>query len=1306
MKQGFNGAPRDTPENEYGSALKLPNITPNKWGSAFSALLAKKQELNTLADSGSSRKPQVNPKDNAWLVTPRNKSSADAWFKDLATGAKTLQQLVRRVPIFGKKEEMLAALYEANVPMYKSAFYLKAIFSYNLAMSESNTKSKKRQEKNQDPGQEWTQALTKCLKEIYLKISDHYHSSSSSSSSSLTPGSTSTPLDSLMKQWYYFTQFTRHLFEENMLEKHDFLSWLFELFEKIKSPDDSILKLISPQLLSYSEDFTEFELLSRKLAYHSCKRLNQLLGDFVSNSDSKSQVTNSLSDGSKDSGSPPVPDVLFCPHHRSITLCLSSIVQIITLKCKTALVWHQLHDGKGPASLNGSPLDYLPCPPSALPMARGADDPKIREELKEAEEEIRLRSCAVENKWSSDHRWQQSSSGTATAKLLYTLDAVDRHFFDKLDSNNSMDTIYAKIFPAATRNSEDSESKFISETVARDESTVKLLCEWAVTTKRTGEYRSLVVAKLLERRENEITSENDDRDSLNNDDMTGPKDGSKFDGPIFQNLLMNFLDTQAPVLDDKNPKAENKMAFSNLVLLFGELIRCDVFSHDVYMSTLISRGLFVNSPIVPSVTTGVDAKTPHGSENSLTGFIPSLPGSNPYNSHGGSTPSHHSNSHHEPLHRQASESSLPMFEPVNSGTSDVTPGGLMWDQPQMSMADDDGIDADLDKILQNITTKHNSNNMQDQTDILLPEAASTSSEREDEGQSATGSGAENSRVAVMRHLQYTTHFPIPQDETTTHECNQRHILLYGVGKARDEARHTVKKITKDILKLFSRKASMDISEGGKVKKSATKDGFNFESTLSRFQSLPFFDQNSVTVSCATTCIEMLSGLGMGTANYLPLVESIAFLFDLMEMALNVHGMIEFIIQLLKELPDVDIQLQQKCPALAGSYTYSIGLYIVGVLFRYQSCLLVSLDDTFAVFEGCRRLVNWHTTAPSDCSSAERCIFGYLFDLYSSCAPIRTKYHDQSWQTFMGKVKQVVYAQLLPNAPMLLWNSGYMMEYITSPKTSVDPLILRQLNENPNCRYSFVCNAVKAIATGRDPNILNELSILCAELSARCPPLSSDWIGVLKAMCCSSNHACGFIDALTHREVADLSIHDNLAIFTSILVARRCFSLQDFVIHCALPSLLAACPQGGGDAEAEPGARLTCHLLLSLFRTSEPPLSSSAVTSTPATTLYSLTSPGPANLTPSSGRPSYIIKHPCDRYLLAAAHSCIRVEAVIAALKAILVLGMCHPRFYLLMSNFNVVTGDANEVTRDRSNSEVNISDLLGHIDDFDDVDLP
>lgn len=59
-------------------------------------------------------------------------------------------------------------------------------------------------------------------------------------------------------------------------------------------------------------------------------------------------------------------------------------------------------------------------------------------------------------------------------------------------------------------------------------------------------------------------------------------------------------------------------------------------------------------------------------------------------------------------------------------------------------------------------------------------------------------------------LSLSPHF---QEESASHECNQRLVVLYGVGKLRDEARHTIKKITKDILKVLNRKSTAETGKG-------------------------------------------------------------------------------------------------------------------------------------------------------------------------------------------------------------------------------------------------------------------------------------------------------------------------------------------------------------------------------------------------------------------------------------------------------------------------------------------------------------
>ena len=72
-----------------------------------------------------------------------------------------------------------------------------------------------------------------------------------------------------------------------------------------------------------------------------------------------------------------------------------------------------------------------------------------------------------------------------------------------------------------------------------------------------------------------------------------------------------------------------------------------------------------------------------------------------------------------------------------------------------------------------------------------------------------------------------------------------------------------------------------------------------------------------------------------------------------------------------------------------------------------------------------------------------------------------------------------------------------------------------------------------------------------------------------------------------------------------------------------------------DPDAEPGARLMCHLLLRLFRTSD-------------------------DITVAGGSETFrgdpIIKSSCNRHLLAAAHGSISIEALLAVLKSILLLG--------------------------------------------------
>uniref|UniRef100_A0A8C2XHS8 Mediator complex subunit Med12 domain-containing protein n=1 Tax=Cyclopterus lumpus TaxID=8103 RepID=A0A8C2XHS8_CYCLU len=1014
VKQGFNNQPAVSGD-EHGSAKNV-NFNPSKISSNFSSIIAEKLRYNTFPDTGK-RKPQVNQKDNFWLVTARSQSSINNWFTDLA-GTKPLTQLAKKVPIFSKKEEVFGYLAKYLVPVMRSAWMIKMTCAYHAAITE--TKVKKRHVI--DPCIEWTQIITKYLWEHLQKVAEFYRQFPSQGCSSPLPA-TPADVETAMKQWEYNEKLAMFMFQDGMLDRHEFLTWVLECFEKVRPGEDELLRLLLPLLL------------------------------------------------------------------------------------------------------------------------------QVRTKLREIEEQVKERGQAVEFRWSFD-KCQETTAGFTIGRVLHTLEVLDNHSFEKSDFNNSLDSLYNRIFGSG-------QSKDGHEMSPDDDAVVTLLCEWAVCCKRSGRHRAMVVAKLLEKRQAEIEAERcgesevvDEKGSVSSGSLSAAT------LPLFQDVLLQFLDTQAPTLTEPGNESE-RVEFSNLVLLFCELIRHDVFSHNIYMCTLISRG-----------DLATDAHLPR----------PRSPSDEP------------SDESERKEQDAGSSIKMEMFSPPMHCESKGSPS------PEKPAPEQDSKAGCKDKGM----------------DPAFPQL-----------------------YEQPRHIQYATHFPIPQEESASHECNQRLVVLYGVGKLRDEARHTIKKITKDILKVLNRKSEAETGnweEGQKRKRSKPEAFLTTEDIFSKFQHLSHFDQHQVTSQVSRNVLEQINSFALGMSYLLPLVPHIQFIFDLMEYSLNISGLIDFAIQLLNELSLVEAELLLKSSNLVGIYTTGLCLCIVAVLRRYHSCLILNPEQTAQVFDGLRIVVKSGVN-PADCSSSERCILAYLYDLYTSCSHLKNKF-GEIFSEFCSKVKNSIYCNIDPSDSNMLWDPVFMMEAIANPcaPNFNHSMVGKILNDSPANRYSFVCNVLMDVCVDhRDPERVNDIGILCAELTAYCRSLSAEWLGILKALCCSSNNGnCGFNDLLCNVDVSDLSFHDSLATFVAILIARQCLLLEDLVRCVAIPSLLnAAC----SEQDSEPGARLTCRILLHLFKTPQ------------------------RNPFPQEGVKSGIgIRWSCDRHLLAASQNSIVVGAVFAVLKAVFMLG--------------------------------------------------
>lgn len=1461
LKHGFSNPP--PVENEFGSCK---HQSLDAFGVYFSALLSEKHRISTLKHNPN-KKQLVNSKE-LFLVHHKTMNAVEAWFRGLSSGEYwNTPNFFRRIPIFSSKDQVFKILYEIGTPLSKGVYFFKMAAHQAQALSESSSKQKKRQ--TLDQCQELTSALIKYLQCMQEDISLHYN------------------------QWQYQTQLARHLFDEGLLDQHDFLCFLLELIEKKRPINDVFVKFICPLIQEYVIDFSKSAVLSRRLAHVCAKKLcsalhhhpmsvsrstmrknelaqQQQIGNTTnSNSMARHLMNNNFVDSllSADQENNQENNL-----YKSAIYILSSILQAICIECPTAMVRHHIVDAKFSPMFQGSPLDHLPCLPSSLPMIESDLNFELRKAVHDAEREILHRSAMADSKWSCDRSSRaENSKGSLVNRLLTVMDILDKHNFDKIDAINSIDILYSKIFPSIDNNNSKQPTPDTSNTLSAsnssgvldlsstsanfsqttdhqskkskqldqqtpvqnfcEEHVIKFLCEWATTTQRTGEHRALVVARLLEKRQADLqvtaieaakldssimksTKKNKDLKPPSNS-ANSTNDLSKISNCVeqeeddddeevvhytFQNVLVQFLDENAPVIEE-NPEdvLDNKKAFNNLVFLFSELIRCDVFSHYNYMCTLISRGMFndlsKSSSCNPDLS-NIDSPAP-GSNLNQPGSVKPPPKSIGKESDSilastiqGLT----SNPNIYPLtvttntgnHQSNHPDSMSNSKLVGSSNADQSLRSLGFSpvssQQNVSQNLDKGhgpldnhfddVDADLGKILQDIKE-----GQQDEAaDILLPDYLGGGGLREESSNknpqinklSPFGLGDRSSALdnptqntsnvlsnsnfptnpveskpvginqvttaaavdeksiknpSEHRHMTFVKHFPVPDDENFIHDVNQRNFLLYGFGKEREDVKHTMKRLNKEICKLFSRRASRDINEGGKIKKAAIREGFNPESALHKFESLNHHDQHVITNSLSATILEMYTGVSNGQTFFLPSLESLSFVFDLFTMALNVSGLLELVVPILEELPDIEAQIKLKCPILANQYTHSIALCIIGMLYRYHNCLLLlSKDELCSIFESLYKLVA-HIQSPGVCTtSSEKVIYHYLYDLYSSqsgrffdqfsnivirirqalqntASPSNTNIEHEWIPTFLANiVNQLKTSHLYSNSstnPILIAsscmtpNSNFSQVKPDDITVSIrqqlymhDSATLRQLNESSAFRYRFVCDAIYLSATSTFLDLVNDIAVLCADVTVKCPALAYDWITALQNLFCSAQRELSYRLLVSKINILDPQVMDNIAIFTAILVARRCLDF-DLLLKCAIASIISPTVHSLDKQSTEPGIRLTCHLLLTLFRDRESPISQARSQSSllNAHNSFNQTFSNLGGSTPNYGggllsavpnmgllqpinreqdniykSPLYL-KYLCDHHLLRSACCSIKTECHITLLKAIRAFAM-------------------------------------------------
>ena len=170
-----------------------------------------------------------------------------------------------------------------------------------------------------------------------------------------------------------------------------------------------------------------------------------------------------------------------------------------------------------------------------------------------------------------------SSKHSTVGKILTVL---DRFSFYSSTNNNCMDVLHKKVWGELPSNTGAGVS-------VEDEAVVMILCQWAVTNKRSGDHRAFVAAKLLEQWQSDmVAGAGDNTEEKEEEEVFYPGP------PVFQQLLLSFLNTETPhftsALSLTNQKTKTEIAAPGL--LFHELMshKVNVLHLNRQVSTLLS----------------------------------------------------------------------------------------------------------------------------------------------------------------------------------------------------------------------------------------------------------------------------------------------------------------------------------------------------------------------------------------------------------------------------------------------------------------------------------------------------------------------------------------------------------------------------------------------------------------------------------------------------------------------------------------------------------------------------------------------
>jgi hypothetical protein len=736
---------------------------------------------------------------------------------------------------------------------------------------------------------------------------------------------------------------------------------------------------------------------------------------------------------------------------------------------------------------------------------------------------------------------------------------------------------------------------------------------------------------------------------------------------LFQNVLFDYLEIKASKLDDIS--YESRYQFSNLIALFYMFINCRVFSHDLLVNTLISRGETFRNNLndikrpfkgsISNIQSNISKQLINNQQKQLQFKNISNQQTNSNLSSIVNQQSMIDNSSPTSLYQQPASMppyNMPPHTPLQhqkSLTTNIINDSIYMNPKSVPTP------SKSNSVLNNNSLIVGSNiedtNVNLSTDNIKSQFQQIRSNNYNKNSRSTFVYKQNmnNSKTLSKLATFVLHFPIPQSQNYLHERNQRFVVLYGFGTNKQEISEKLNLMTKNLKNLFSRKLSIDLNDTTikslsnlHARQSYTnninlKKHYNTITTSNislsnveieklnqlslQYSKLSYYDQYSIIDKVNLYLIDIYKTISQ--KNYLPKLQYIQFIFDVMESNLNIFNLLIFAIRLLQVGPLIEKFLKSKFlpqfnvnnnsnnnnSAVSNNnnnissnnkiiyfeYMSYFYLNIIGVLRLHLLSLVLWKDLASQVFKYLFRLIR-HIERPSKCSSHEKCALMLLNEMFGACG-----YLKQLFPQFEPIANKIKIEKCFTQAPLIdKMNTNSMSfqmksdELLTSMITTTDHTIdeIEHYINSKSLYYNFVAHVFVSISNLNKDEMLR-VANLCAELTSRSSILIAFWHNATKVLhqrnTEPTRERAMFSELLNKINIQIPCCKENFKLFLSILASRHCLILNELIIM-VVKTCVMACPGITSDQShnytlLEPSASLACHIIQYLFTSAPKPL---------------------------------------------------------------------------------------------------------------------